>query len=90
MFFTLGNFALECILTLILLVLVLGDWTIRSAASPARLVVQLILVHFLTFFHAMWVGRRPCEDLIFLKCGQRGASSSGVRYQRGPDMGNLR
>ena len=51
--FTLGNFALECFFTLILLVLVLGDWTIRSAASPARLVVQLILVHFLTFFRAM-------------------------------------
>ena len=53
MFFTLGKFALECILTLILLVLVLGDWIVRSAASPARLVVQLILVHFLIFFHAM-------------------------------------
>ena len=53
LFFTLGEFALECILTLILLVLVLGDWTVRSAASPARLVVQLILVHFMIFFHAM-------------------------------------
>ena len=51
--FTLGNFALECFFTLILLVLVLGYWTARSAASPARLVVQLILVHFLIFFHAM-------------------------------------
>ena len=53
MFVTLWKFALECNLTLILLVLVLGDWTIRSAALPARLVVQLILVHFLMFFHAM-------------------------------------
>ena len=53
LFFTLGEFALERSLTLILLVLVLGDWTVRSAASPARLVVQLILVHFLIFFHAM-------------------------------------
>ena len=50
---TLGEFALERNLTLILLVLVLGDWTVRSAASPARLVVQLILVHFMLFFHAM-------------------------------------
>ena len=86
MFFTLGNFALECVFTLILLVLVLGDWTIHLAASPARLVVQLILGHFLIFFHAMYVGRRPCEDLIFLKLNQRGDSSSGVRYQCGPDM----
>ena len=53
MFFTLGNLALEYFFTLILLVLVLGDWTIRSAALPARLVVQLILVHFLIFVHAM-------------------------------------
>ena len=53
LFFTLGEFALERNLTLILLVLVLGDWTIRLAASPARLVVQLILVHFMIFFHAM-------------------------------------
>ena len=90
MFFTLGEFALECILTLILLVLVLGDWTARSAALPTRLIVQLIIVHFLIFFHAMYVGRRPCEDLIFLKCGQCEASSSGVRYQRVPDMGNPR
>ena len=88
MLFTLGNFALECFFTLILLALVLGDWTVCLAASPARLVVQLIPVHFLIFFHAMYVGRRPCEDLIFLKCGQHGASSSGVRYQRGPDMGH--
>ena len=50
---TLGEFALERNLTLIFLVLVLGDWTVRSAASPARLVVQLILVHFMLFFHAM-------------------------------------
>ena len=50
---TLGEFALERNLTLILLVLVLGDWTVRSAVSPARLVVQLILVHFMLFFHAM-------------------------------------
>ena len=88
--FTLGNFALEFFFTLILLALVLGDWTARSAALPARLVVQLILVHFLIFFHAMYVGRRPCEDLTFLKCGQHGTSSSGVRYQRGPDIGHLR
>ena len=53
MFFTLSKFALECILTLILLVLVLGDWTVRSAASPARLVVQLILIHFMLFIHVM-------------------------------------
>ena len=53
MFFTLGKFALERILTLILLVLVLGDWTVRSAASPARLVVQLILVRFMLLFHVM-------------------------------------
>ena len=51
--FTLGEFALERNLTLILLVLVLRDWTVRSAASPAKLVVQLILVHFMLFFHAM-------------------------------------
>ena len=51
--FTLGNFALECFFTLILLTLVLGDWTVRSAASPTRLVVQLILVHFFIVFHAM-------------------------------------
>ena len=50
MFFTLGNFALECFFTLILLALVLGDWTARSTASPARLVVQLILVHFFDIF----------------------------------------
>ena len=48
--FTLGEFALERNLTLIFLVLVLGDWNVRSAASPARLVVQLILVHFMLFF----------------------------------------
>ena len=77
-------------MTLILLVLVLGDWTVRSAASPARLVVQLILMHFILFIHVMWVGRTPGEDPDFLKRGQRGASSSGVRYQRGPDMGNPR
>ena len=53
LFFTLGEFALERNLTLIFLVLVLGDWTVRSAASPAKLVVQLILVHFMLFFHAM-------------------------------------
>ena len=49
MLFTLGNFALECFFTLILLVLVLGDWTVRSAASPAKLVVQLILMHFMLY-----------------------------------------
>ena len=53
MLFTLGNFAMEYFFTLILLVLVLRDWTVRSATSPARLVVQLILVQFLICFHAM-------------------------------------
>ena len=53
MLFTLGNFALECFFTLILLALVLGYWTACSTTFPARLVVQLILVHFLIFFHAM-------------------------------------
>ena len=53
MFVALWKFALECNLTLILPVLVLGDWTVRSAASPARLVVQLILVHFMLFIHVM-------------------------------------
>ena len=50
---TFGEFALERKLTLIFLVLVLGDWSVRSATSPARLVVQLILVHVMLFFHAM-------------------------------------
>ena len=49
----LWNCALEYIVTLIFLVLVLGDWTVRSAASPARLVVQLILMHFMLFIHVM-------------------------------------
>ena len=49
----LWNFALEYIVTLIFPVLVLGDWTVRSAASPARLVVQLILMHFMLFIHVM-------------------------------------
>ena len=40
-------------MTLIFPVLVLGDWTVRSAASPARLVVQLILMHFMLFIHVM-------------------------------------
>ena len=90
MLFTLGNFALEFFFTLILLVLVLGDWTVRSATSPARLVVQLILVYFMLFFHVMYVSRSPGEDPNFGKRGQRGASSSGMRYQHGPDMGNPR
>jgi hypothetical protein len=48
MFFTLGNFALECVFTLILLVFVLGDWTVRSAASP---VTQTSFNHSTSKFH---------------------------------------
>ena len=51
--FTLSKFALKWFFTQILLVFVLRDWTAESTASPARLVVQLVLVHFFILFHAL-------------------------------------